>query len=853
MKGLMAVATAAGTAALQKEFEEEIFNWISVDPSTLDPIERDYSDYSDESDDDEPSSDESSSQDTSGISDSGGDGGGGGSGVGHAAWPTVEEYIEWRRNWTNEDMAGGESVDDILAGNDQVEQYIEWIAGLRRRPQTPPTAQATTKPPPKLPKKRIAPAAAKSPPEELRAPRTPSPPQKSGKSPSKAQYVSPLRPPRGGLRSSPPDTPRKTAKSPRKAEGVAILPKEPVKPQASTTTAPTGAGETSPAKPPTTPRKPARGPESAGSPAAVRKMAPLKEAESPAKQPITPKQTPRPPKSAGTPKAIQEVSPVKETAPAKQQTSPRKLDKLPKSAGAVNEPKGLASPRKTVATPTKAKKAVPPQELPPSAKQTTNIPGLAAQPKGRAETLTPTKAKPKKPKLNGNAVLTSFFTGGVNNTTPARTLKDIVNSSDEVLKAHPEYLDCMFPLPDAGDPVLTPAMAVKFKHTPTMRESFLQGYWRMLSFLGFAELPNGSVTQNLGFNPSEHQWTTVFDPSSDLITRIIRSMRFLGFESRAKGLYGCIQTTAQNFPSMPPGMKAWRRVTFRPVELAPGAMTPTDFKYPQNAPLPKSPPVRPQMPLRSTLQPKPPVYSFGGPWRGDSEKVVDPSTFGSYRGQKRDSPDSDTEVAPRPAISRLLNDGSSSDDGARPTPSRVAKSPPPSVAKPYRPALVPAENQRAAPTQDRQPKKVRFNEADLPPLSSFEGDTRRAFEKPPRVSVDKLTAQYMLADRQRLEAARIAKSKKADLGHTSAVPPPGTSFLTDDGDDLPDYTDDEDAATDVDEPGADDGDAATDVDESTDDYEPDPGPTAPTSRSKSSSEPSWFGALERSLIENYPG
>jgi hypothetical protein len=276
----------------------------------------------------------------------------------------------------------------------------------------------------------------------------------------------------------------------------------------------------------------------------------------------------KPPKNAGAPSEVRETAPVK----------------APKNAEALSKVRGVAP----------AKEPIPHQQ--PAA----NIPARAEQPEtGPAEASKGGKGNLKKaaaPKLTGDALLTSFFTGGVNNTTPPRTLAKILASSNNVLATREDFLDCMFPLPDAAEPRLTSSMIAKFKESQEMKGAFLRGYTRMLGFLGFAEMPPGNVTLTLGFDPEEHPWANVFDPNHDRITRMIRSMRLLGFESQAQKFYKGLITAAKGFPVQPPGLESWRRVTFRSVTLAPEALTPPGFEYPDEAPtepLPKPLPVGP--------------------------------------------------------------------------------------------------------------------------------------------------------------------------------------------------------------------------------------------------------------------
>jgi hypothetical protein len=122
-----------------------------------------------------------------------------------------------------------------------------------------------------------------------------------------------------------------------------------------------------------------------------------------------------------------------------------------------------------------------------------------------------------------------------------RLLKDVWAWDDDRLEAVHDFIQWLFPLPEASRfnadaPLLTPEDLAAFQREPALRANLRRSFERILTFLGLTtadgrvvEGPNFAARVPDVWSSPNHNWLR--------ITRILRSLRLLGLATEAEALY----------------------------------------------------------------------------------------------------------------------------------------------------------------------------------------------------------------------------------------------------------------------------------------------------------------------------
>jgi hypothetical protein len=145
--------------------------------------------------------------------------------------------------------------------------------------------------------------------------------------------------------------------------------------------------------------------------------------------------------------------------------------------------------------------------------------------------------------------LIQFFQG-TGKDHAGRGLLDILSWPDARLEYEHDYIQWLFPMlarshfnPDA--PCLTAADIATFQQDDACRRNLLRAFRRMLSFYGFTcddtdpddvyidTSPTFEIRRRVWLSPSNHNYLR--------LTRILTSLRLLGFRAYSEGLFQCLK------------------------------------------------------------------------------------------------------------------------------------------------------------------------------------------------------------------------------------------------------------------------------------------------------------------------
>ena len=159
--------------------------------------------------------------------------------------------------------------------------------------------------------------------------------------------------------------------------------------------------------------------------------------------------------------------------------------------------------------------------------------------------------------------LLDFYRGEVTDTE-GRFLGEILGWSDDELEAVHDFVQWLFPLPEPSRfnpdaPLLTEEDVAAFRSDPLLQTHLLQSFERFLAFLGLSQAADGTVVEGPNFEAramdvwaySNHNWLR--------ITRLLRCLRLLGQEDRARSLYDwlAIQYKSHKFPIPADTFRYW--------------------------------------------------------------------------------------------------------------------------------------------------------------------------------------------------------------------------------------------------------------------------------------------------------
>ena len=140
--------------------------------------------------------------------------------------------------------------------------------------------------------------------------------------------------------------------------------------------------------------------------------------------------------------------------------------------------------------------------------------------------------------------IVDFYRGNAPDSE-GRWLRDLWTWNDDSLESVHDFIQWMFPLPEpsqfnANAPLLTPADLATFQAEEPLRANLRRSFERILSFLGLAESADGTISKGPSFAARSADVWRVPNHNWLRITRILRSLTFLGLDSEAKALYACL-------------------------------------------------------------------------------------------------------------------------------------------------------------------------------------------------------------------------------------------------------------------------------------------------------------------------
>ncbi|RPB10890.1 hypothetical protein P167DRAFT_566234 [Morchella conica CCBAS932] len=195
--------------------------------------------------------------------------------------------------------------------------------------------------------------------------------------------------------------------------------------------------------------------------------------------------------------------------------------------------------------------------------------------------------------------LISFYThpnGGTDSED--RTLSEILRFPDRDLEYHHDYIQWLFPLPEASPfnrsaPRIDRHTAEAFRTRPELRGRMRESLVRMLEFYGFEAITTAACgfeireASEINFQRRARFWLCRFDHNHLRITRIIRCLRVLGLEHEAREFHKVLVRAATPEPGGRTlvgqnTLKFWKRAAMRPLEVEPADEEFDDEEYERN-------------------------------------------------------------------------------------------------------------------------------------------------------------------------------------------------------------------------------------------------------------------------------
>jgi hypothetical protein len=169
--------------------------------------------------------------------------------------------------------------------------------------------------------------------------------------------------------------------------------------------------------------------------------------------------------------------------------------------------------------------------------------------------------------------LTHFFSGGEDDQ--GRTFEEILGWDDARLEMVHDYIQWIFPLPERSGanpwaPVLDAASIAAIRRSAEMQGRLRAAFERMLVFYGFAR-EGDAVVQGPRFAAASRNWLHAGNHNHLRLTRMLRSLRVLGLEREAAGLWEALRAlyereTAAGRPTITAETFAfWRQAAMAPL------------------------------------------------------------------------------------------------------------------------------------------------------------------------------------------------------------------------------------------------------------------------------------------------
>ncbi len=136
-----------------------------------------------------------------------------------------------------------------------------------------------------------------------------------------------------------------------------------------------------------------------------------------------------------------------------------------------------------------------------------------------------------------------FFAGGADDD--GRTFDEILGWDDARLEMVHDYIQWIFPLPERSGanpwaPVLDAPTIAAIRGSVEMQGRLRAAFLRMLAFYGFA-LKGDAVEEVPRFAAASRNWLHAGNHNHLRLTRMLRSLRVLGLEREAAGLWEALR------------------------------------------------------------------------------------------------------------------------------------------------------------------------------------------------------------------------------------------------------------------------------------------------------------------------
>jgi hypothetical protein len=150
--------------------------------------------------------------------------------------------------------------------------------------------------------------------------------------------------------------------------------------------------------------------------------------------------------------------------------------------------------------------------------------------------------------------LVDFYRGTATDAE-GRLLKDIWAWDDDELEVVHDFIQWLFPLPEASRfnpdaPLLTQGDIAAFKTEPSLQANLRQSFERILTFFGLSLAGDGQVIVGPTFSDRTPDVWSAPNHNWLRITRILRSLRLLGLEVEARAFYDRLNAiySSRKFP-----------------------------------------------------------------------------------------------------------------------------------------------------------------------------------------------------------------------------------------------------------------------------------------------------------------
>jgi hypothetical protein len=169
--------------------------------------------------------------------------------------------------------------------------------------------------------------------------------------------------------------------------------------------------------------------------------------------------------------------------------------------------------------------------------------------------------------------LVDFYRGAAPDSE-GRRLAEMWDWDDDRLEERHDFIQWMFPLPEPSQfnpraPLLTAEDRAAFRTDMALQANLHRSFARILSFLGFAQAPDGRVVEGENFAARAPDVWSAPNHNFLRISRILRSLALLGLQEEAQALYERLQEmfNRRKYPIPADSFRYWTAaVTSGPAE-----------------------------------------------------------------------------------------------------------------------------------------------------------------------------------------------------------------------------------------------------------------------------------------------